>query len=104
MHPLVVIFAILAGGEIHGIGGMLIAIPPIPLVKDTSVFLWPRLRFQSWGSVTDVAEPGQRGVPDRPDWAQRPRQRFGTPHAGALPAVEVRTRSSRCGNIFLYDC
>ena len=39
VHPLVVIFAILAGGEIHGITGMLIAIPLIPLIKETYVVL-----------------------------------------------------------------
>ena len=36
VHPLVVIFAILAGSEIHGIAGMLLAIPLIPLVSETS--------------------------------------------------------------------
>ena len=58
VHPLVVIFAILAGGEIHGITGMLIAIPLIPLVKETWTFLRPRLQFEGWcaavaGSTTD---------------------------------------------------
>ncbi len=48
VHPLVVIFAILAGGEIHGISGMLIAIPLIPLVKETVVFLRPRMQFEGW--------------------------------------------------------
>ncbi len=48
VHPLVVIFAILAGGEIHGITGMLIAIPLIPLVKETWVFFRPRLQFEGW--------------------------------------------------------
>jgi predicted PurR-regulated permease PerM len=48
VHPLVVIFAILAGGEIHGITGMLIAIPLIPLVKETWLFFRSRLRFEGW--------------------------------------------------------
>jgi len=60
VHPLVVIFAVLAGGEIHGITGMLIAIPLIPLVKETIVFLRPRMQLEGWcaaaggaiGSVT----------------------------------------------------
>jgi predicted PurR-regulated permease PerM len=54
VHPLVVIFAVLAGGEIHGITGMLIAIPLIPLVRETIDFIRPRLSFESWG--TAVAE------------------------------------------------
>src|SRR5665647_3175122 len=48
VHPLVVIFAVLAGGEIHGISGMLIAIPLIPLVKETIVFLRPRMQLEGW--------------------------------------------------------
>jgi predicted PurR-regulated permease PerM len=56
VHPLVVIFAVLAGGEIHGITGMLIAIPLIPLVRETIDFVRPRLRFESWGAA--VAAPG----------------------------------------------
>jgi predicted PurR-regulated permease PerM len=48
VHPLVVIFAILAGGEIHGITGMLIAIPLIPLIKETWLFFRPRLQFEGW--------------------------------------------------------
>jgi predicted PurR-regulated permease PerM len=48
VHPLIVIFAILAGGEIHGLMGMLLAIPLIPLVKETIDFLRPRLRFEPW--------------------------------------------------------
>lgn len=48
VHPLIVIFAILAGGEIHGITGMLLAIPLIPLVKETFVFLRPRVSFEPW--------------------------------------------------------
>lgn len=59
VHPLVVIFAILAGGEIHGITGMLVAIPLIPLIKETLVFLRPRLRFERWarGEGRDPADP-----------------------------------------------
>ena len=51
VHPLVVIFAVLAGGEIHGITGMLIAIPLIPLVKETIVFLRPRMQLEGWSAA-----------------------------------------------------
>ena len=44
-----------ARGEIHGISGMLIAIPLIPLVKETIVFLRPRLAFEGWGAATGGA-------------------------------------------------
>jgi putative heme transporter len=73
VHPLVVIFAILAGGEIHGITGMLIAIPLIPLVKETIVFLRPRVGFEGWrgaagGAIATLQldEPGAGPAPDDP--------------------------------------
>ena len=63
VHPLVVIFAILAGVEIHGIAGMLIAIPLIPLIKETWVFFRPRLQFEDWcAAVTGKTGAGD-GVP-----------------------------------------
>ena len=72
VHPLVVIFAILAGGEIHGITGMLIAIPLIPLVKETIVFLWPRTQFEGWcaaagDALSPAPPPSDKGSgPDEP--------------------------------------
>ena len=68
VHPLIVIFAILAGGEIHGIMGMLLAIPLIPLVKETIVFLRPRVSFEGWcfavrGAVGDTLEQGSAAGP-----------------------------------------
>jgi predicted PurR-regulated permease PerM len=63
VHPLVVIFAVLAGGEIHGITGMLIAIPLIPLIRETIDFVRPRLRFESWGAA--VGAPGADPPPAR---------------------------------------
>lgn len=68
VHPLIVIFAILAGGQIHGITGMLLAIPLIPLVKETVVFLRPRLTFERWcvavrGAVDDAAGADPGGSP-----------------------------------------
>jgi len=73
VHPLVVIFAVLVGGEIHGITGMLNAIPLIPLVKETIVFLRPRTQFEGWsaaagGVVDSLARDTQaeRPGPDEP--------------------------------------
>jgi len=73
VHPLVVIFAVLAGGEIHGITGMLIAIPLIPLVKETIVFLRPRTHFEGWCAPADgpidslaLSQPAERPGPDEP--------------------------------------
>jgi predicted PurR-regulated permease PerM len=63
VHPLVVIFAILAGGEIHGITGMLIAIPLIPLIKETYVFFRPRLQFEGWCAAVTGRTGAGGGAP-----------------------------------------
>jgi predicted PurR-regulated permease PerM len=60
VHPLIVIFAILAGGEVAGVMGMLVAIPLIPLVKETVTFLRPRLRFERWPHQEVLADAGLR--------------------------------------------
>jgi len=72
VHPLVVIFAVLAGGEIHGITGMLIAIPLIPLIRETIDFIRPRLRFEGWcAAVATIAalddEPSPAGDAEQVD-------------------------------------
>ena len=48
VHPLVVIFAVLIGNQLHGIVGMFIAVPLIPLARETWVFFRPRVRFEGW--------------------------------------------------------
>jgi predicted PurR-regulated permease PerM len=77
VHPLVVIFAILAGGEIHGITGMLIAIPLIPLVKETYVFFRPRLQFEGWcaavtGRASAADDTSAGAAPARPPESSGP--------------------------------
>jgi len=52
VHPLVVIFALLVGNQLHGIIGMLIAVPLIPLVRETWVFFRGRVRFEGWKTAT----------------------------------------------------
>jgi predicted PurR-regulated permease PerM len=51
VHPLVVIFAVLIGNQLHGIVGMFIAVPLIPIARETWVFFRPRLRFEGWASA-----------------------------------------------------
>jgi len=80
VHPLVVIFAILAGAEIHGITGMLIAIPLIPLIKETWLFFRPRLQFEGWcaavtgrtGAGADTTAGAPRPAEDGPDSGPAP--------------------------------
>jgi predicted PurR-regulated permease PerM len=83
VHPLVVIFAVLAGGQIHGISGMLIAIPLIPLVKETLVFLRPRLRFEGWcAAVTGAVDDALTAAPPDSPKAPAANTRAESPEGG----------------------
>jgi predicted PurR-regulated permease PerM len=48
VHPLLVIFVILAGGQIHGLTGAFLAIPLIPMVKESITFFSSRVSFEGW--------------------------------------------------------
>ena len=65
VHPLIVIFVILAGGQIHGLTGVFLAIPLIPMVKESLSFFSSRVSFEGWrrDSGEDPGPPLER--PDR---------------------------------------
>jgi predicted PurR-regulated permease PerM len=63
VHPLIVIFAVLAGNQIHGVVGMFLAIPLIPLVKETIVFMRPRLVFEGLRPRPEQTEPSEGRTP-----------------------------------------
>ena len=48
VHPLVVIFALLAAGELYGLAGVLIAMPLVAVGREVSTFLGERIALQSW--------------------------------------------------------
>ncbi len=48
VHPLVVIFAVLAGANIFGIAGMLLALPIVALGRELLSFFKPRVSFEKW--------------------------------------------------------
>ena len=50
VHPLVVMFAVLIGNQLHGIVGMFVVVPLIPLTRETWVFFRARVRFEGWKS------------------------------------------------------
>jgi len=57
VNPLIVIFAILVGNEIHGVAGMFLAIPLIPLVRETIFFFRARVTFEKWNVGAQAADP-----------------------------------------------
>ena len=48
LHPLLVIFGLLAGGELYGIAGVLIALPTMAGFRAIWGFFRPRVRFERW--------------------------------------------------------
>jgi predicted PurR-regulated permease PerM len=50
INPLLVIFALLLGLQLHGIIGALIALPILAILRETAVYLNRHLTFESWNS------------------------------------------------------
>jgi predicted PurR-regulated permease PerM len=48
LHPLLVIFGLLAGGELYGIPGVLVALPTMAGLRAIWGFFRGRIRFESW--------------------------------------------------------
>jgi predicted PurR-regulated permease PerM len=62
VHPLVVIFALLAGGELYGVPGVLLAMPLVAIGREVGLFLRERIGLESWRDaaalpVTVALEP-----------------------------------------------
>ena len=67
LHPLLVIFGLLAGGELYGIAGVLLALPTMAAARAIWEFFSERVRFDPWDDGDDAGrarlEPraGRRG-------------------------------------------
>ena len=48
LHPLLVIFGLLAGAEIYGILGIFIALPMLAVMRAMWEFFWDRLMLEPW--------------------------------------------------------
>ena len=49
LHPLMVIFGLLAGGELYGIAGVLVALPTMAGLRAIWEFFRARVRLERWG-------------------------------------------------------
>jgi len=60
LHPLLVIFGLLAGSELYGIAGVLLALPTMAAARAIWGFFQERLRFDHWddGDVLQEADVG----------------------------------------------
>ena len=75
LHPLLVIFGLLAGGEIYGFPGILVALPLLAAGKAAWEFFSERITFESWSdepppSSTSGSSRRRRASPCR---SHRPR-------------------------------
>jgi predicted PurR-regulated permease PerM len=58
INPLLVIFALLMGGEIYGLVGALLALPIAAILRETVVYLRRHLVLEPWGTVGPEAVLG----------------------------------------------
>ena len=63
LHPLLVIFGLLAGGELYGLPGILVALPFLAVMRALWEFFGERVQFDSWqgGAVPLELEVERRG-------------------------------------------
>jgi predicted PurR-regulated permease PerM len=69
LNPLLVIFALLLGGEIYGLFGALIALPIAAILRETFDYLREHLVFEPWGTNTPIllAEQPPPAAPPPPE-------------------------------------
>ena len=85
INPLLVIFALLLGGQLYGFIGAFIALPIAAVVRASVDYFRENLRFEPW-DLPSAAE-----IPDTPPQSRRPCPECGT------PCPEDATRCPACG-------
>jgi len=70
LNPLLVILALLLGGEIYGFVGALLALPIAAVLRETVLYLRRHLVFEPWGTPAPLVlgppgAPARASVPDR---------------------------------------
>ena len=67
LHPLLVIFGLLAGGEIYGFPGILVALPLLAAARAMWEFFSERIEFATWPAGEPVVDDvGLEAVPEKP--------------------------------------
>ena len=85
LNPLLVIFALLLGGEMYGFFGAVIALPIAAILRETVVYLRDHLVFEPWGTsspllITERAPPPRAPPEPEPEPESEPgRERVPTP-------------------------
>lgn len=63
INPILVIFALLVGGELYGIIGALVALPIAAIARETIVYLRRHLVLEPWGTVAPTTAVGLDPAP-----------------------------------------
>ncbi|HEY1359930.1 MAG TPA: AI-2E family transporter [Thermoleophilaceae bacterium] len=58
INPLIVIFALLFGGELYGIIGALVSLPVAAMLRETIIYLREHLRLEPWPAAAAGVPPG----------------------------------------------
>jgi predicted PurR-regulated permease PerM len=72
LHPLLVIFGLLAGGEIYGFPGILVALPLLAALRAVWEFFSERIEFEGWAGGEPLGDVGleltqeSKAVPESP--------------------------------------
>ncbi len=66
LHPLLVIFGLLAGGELYGIPGVLVALPTMAAGRAVWEFFAERIRLQKWDEGGEIPVEVELDAPERP--------------------------------------
>jgi predicted PurR-regulated permease PerM len=64
LHPLLVIFGLLAGGEIYGLPGIFVALPLLAVARAVWEFFSDRIELESWEEGDAV--PVDVGLEEKP--------------------------------------
>ena len=85
LHPLLVIFGLLAGGELYGLPGILVALPFLAVMRALWEFFGERVQFDSWeGGAVPVEVDVEETRPVKPVPPEEP------PEATVAPAARFR--------------
>ena len=71
LHPLLVIFGLLAGGELYGLPGALVALPLLAVMRAIWEFFAERIEFEPWQGERVPVEVERRGDSARQAGASR---------------------------------
>ncbi|MFL5931878.1 MAG: AI-2E family transporter [Gaiellaceae bacterium] len=66
LHPLLVIFGLLAGGQIYGLPGVFLALPTLAALRAVWEFFGERVRFERWEGGGPVPLDVELEIPEAP--------------------------------------